>query len=260
MANNGSTFSTPVFCSHRNEAILCILPQSQLSLQAVQNSSAAFKLSVLSFLPWIAQPAYCCQWFTTDPKQLTYRAQLVLLSLILQPVPVPSFPTAWPGPKAPPCPALPPQGSIYTICGSDRTAALRIRTSNPFREAEEGIKLWTWRTLQSRGPRGGHNYSKTAYNLPCLPKNISCLHSTLHHDHFPKFRKHVTDWQSNYEHVHHDRAFVRTANTSCSWTMASLPPPPCSWLPTELFVPFLYCWFSQKMHYRDQSGINPDMG
>lgn len=88
MANNGSTFSTPVFCSHRNEAILCILPQSQLSLQAVQNSSAAFKLSVLSSLPWDSTACLLLSVIHNRPK--TAHLQSAACAAF-------SYPTACPG-------------------------------------------------------------------------------------------------------------------------------------------------------------------
>lgn len=159
---------TPVFCSHSSEVNLSMPPQSQLSLQAMQNGSAAFKLSVVASLPWTAQPALL---LSVIYSSLTAHTQLELPSLTPQPLPVPSLPTAWPAPKAQPCPAPPSQGSIYTVWLSQDCSSQNGKLIIP-RGGRGGNTALDTENTPAMGPR-------TVCHVPVF--DTSCLHSTLQH-------------------------------------------------------------------------------
>lgn len=163
--------------------ILSITLQSQLCLQAVQNGSAGFKLSVPSYLFWILPPAYFFQWFRTDLltalKQSTVGISSVTCAALF-------YRTTCPGPL----PTRSAYGQLFlskeavTASTSDR----QLRWDWGFlnwdctlrRGAEERIKpSGQWRTLKSAVPSGGHDYSETAYNFPSLYMNTNCLNSIL---------------------------------------------------------------------------------
>lgn len=114
----------------------------------MQNGSAAFTLSVVSSLARLAQPACCCQWFTQPQSS----SQPVMLS----------YPTACPSSQRPHSlassqgPALPssslPRQHLHCLC-LRQDCSSQNQDLKPPRDAEQGTKPWTWRTLQPWAPR-----------------------------------------------------------------------------------------------------------